>query len=174
MAEQETIFTIPLRKEILKVPKYQRTKKAIRSVRSILVRRFKSNDIIIGQDLNMHIHEGGHTNPPTRIKVKVYKYKEKLVADMIDAPILEEEQEKKKGIVEKIKDTVTGKKKAPEEVKEEKLQEEKKEVLKHPPARKEEKSAPRDAMPRDKKAGERELKKEIFSKTQKPKHEKKK
>jgi len=57
---------------------------------------------------------------------------------------------------------------------EEKQQEEKKEILKHPPAKKEEKSAPRDAMPRDKKAGERELKKEIFSKTQKPKHEKKK
>ena len=173
MADQETICIIPLRREILKAPKYQRTKKAVRAVRSYLIKRFKLENVLIGQDLNMKLHERGNSNPPVKVKVKVYKYKENLIADTIDAPMLKEE-EKKKGVTEKIKETITGKKSETEEVPEEKKEEEKKEVLKHPPPQKEEKKAPREAMPRDKKAGEREMKKEIFSKTQKPKHEKKK
>lgn len=177
----ETICTIPLRKEILKVPQYMRATKAVRAAREYLIRHFKASDILIGQELNNHLHERGQRHPPVKVKVKVYKFKDRFVADMIDAPIMKEE-EKKKGMAEKIKETFTGKK--PEipqtqhppahETKAEKIEEEKKEVMKHPPQPPKQKKAIREGAPKERKAGERERKKEIFSKTQKPTHEKKK
>ena len=174
MAEQEILYTIPLRKEMLKLPRYKRVHKAVRATRSFLIKHLKSEEVLIGQDLNRTLYGGGRRNPPTRIKVKVYKFKDKFIADTIDAPVLKEE-EKKKGIGEKIKDTITGKK-SPEqqksETKEEKMEEEKKEILKHPPTQVKEKKAAREFAPKEKKVGEQELKKEVFSKTQKPKHEK--
>jgi len=173
MAEQETLCTIPLRREILKVPHYMRTKKAVRAVRSYLVRHFKASDILIGQELNNHLHEQGNRNPPPRVKVKVYKFKDKWIANTVDAPLMKEE-ERKKGVAEKIKETITGKKEEKPETPEEKQKEIKEEVLKHPPAPPKVKKAPREATPKQRKAGERTHKAEVFSKTQKPKHEKKK
>lgn len=172
MAE-ETICTIPLRKEILKVPCYMRTRKAVRAVRAYLVRHFKAPDILIGQELNNHLHERGNKNPPVHVKVKVYKFKDRLLADTLDAPVMKEE-EKKKGVVEKVKETITGKKEGVSETAAEKQKEVKEEVMKHPPKQAAKKEAPKEAAPKTQKAGERTHKSEVFSKTQKPKHEKKK
>ncbi len=166
MAEQETICIVPLRKEILKVPRYMRTRKAVRAMREYLIRHFKNPDVLIGQELNNHLHERGKHNPPVHVKVKVYKFKDQLIADTIDAPVMKEEEKKKA----KTKETSVEKK---EEVTQKK-EETKEEVMKHPPEQHEEKSAPPEFTPRGKKAGERTHKAGVFSKTQKPKHEKKK
>ena len=138
-----------------------------------MIRHFKDKDIRIGQELNDHIHSQGGENPPVHVKVKVYKFKDKLIADTIDAPVMKEE-EKKKGVTEKIKETITGKKEETKSAQEEKQEETKREVMKHPPGKKEEKEAPREGAPKEQKAGERTHKAGVFSKTQKPKHEKKK
>jgi ribosomal protein L31E len=175
MATEEKTLTLSLRKEILKVPRYARATKAIRAAKEQLIRHTKEKAVLIGQALNNEIHKNGQQNPPTKVKVKVYKFKDKWVADMIDAPQMKEEvSEKKKGIADKVKETLTGKKAEVEEVKHEKQEEVKKETLKHPPEQKKEVKEPEEGAPRGKKAGEREHKKSVYSKTQKPTHEKKK
>lgn len=176
MAE-ETIYTIPLRKEMAKAPKYGGATKAVNATREYLIRHCKTEDIILGQELNRELNSRGRKNAPSRIQVKVYKRGEKMVANLIDAPVIQEEEKKKKGIGEKIKEKVTGKKEEKEEKQEKeeaKREEEKKKVLEHPPERAKPKREIKEAAPKGKKAGQQERKKEIFSKTQKPKHEKKK
>ena len=174
MATDERTLILSLRKEILKVPRYGRATKAVRAAREQLIRHTKDKNILMGPTLNSKFHENGQQNPPTKVKVKIYKFKDKLVADTMDAPMMKEQEEPKKGMVEKVKETLTGKKPEVEEMKHEKQEEEKKEALKHPPEKKQEKKEPEEGTPRGKKAGERERKKSVYSKTQKPTHEKKK
>lgn len=125
-------LTIPLRRELLKVPKYDRTKKAVRATRNFLQKHMKSTDILIGDSLNKELHKGGMKNPPTRVKVKVYKYQDKLMADTINAPFKEAKVEEKKGTAEKVKGLI--KKDKPEEktilTKEQPKEETKKEAIK--------------------------------------------
>ena len=166
---EEKIVTIPLRRELLKVPRYKRVGKAVKSVRKYMERRVKSGEIILGQALNLKLHERGRQNPPTSIKVKMYKFKEKTVVDLVDAPLLKEEDKKEKKGKE-----VSQKKEEIHAKKEETIEEEKKKALEKPLREKKVAQAPHEAQPKEKKAGQQEMKKEIFSKTQKPKHEKKK
>ncbi len=107
-------LTIPLRRELLKVPKYDRTKKAVKATRNFLQKHMKSTDVLLGDSLNKELHKGGMKNPPTKVKVKVYKYQDKLMADTINAPFkMETKKEEKKGIAEKVKGLI--KKDKPEE-----------------------------------------------------------
>src|SRR3989344_6759289 len=69
MAEDK-IFTINLRKEFLKKPRYKRTKKAVRAVREFIIRHLKVEEVKIGRHLNEKILERGRKNPPSKIKVK--------------------------------------------------------------------------------------------------------
>ena len=126
-------LTIPLRRELLKVPKYDRTKKAVKATRNFLQKHMKSTDVLLGDSLNKELHKGGMKNPPTKVKVKVYKYQDQLMADMINAPFkIETKKEEKKGITEKMKGLI--KKDKPEEktptAKEKAEEEQKKETSK--------------------------------------------
>ena len=51
----ERTYTIPLRREWLKAPRYKRAKRAIAAVRTFLERHMKSEDIRIGTHLNLEI-----------------------------------------------------------------------------------------------------------------------
>lgn len=184
MAE-EKIFTIPLRRKFLIYPRYRRLKIAVRATRNFLVKHLKSDKIKLGKYLNLKLHERGRKNPPKYIKLKVWKEDDFYKAELIDAPIETIKEEKK--LEEKVKEPA--KEIKPElktEVKDiqdsraikekEELEKEKKKVLKHPKEKKVKvgKLEPKRKVKGAKKAGEREHKKEIFSKTRKPAHEKKK
>jgi large subunit ribosomal protein L31e len=160
MASDERMFTIPLRKELLKAPKYKRSTKAVRATRAYLIKKTHADNVLIGQELNHKLHEHGRKYPPTKIQVKVYKFKEKLIANLPDVPMLKEEEPKKKTTTEKIKEKVI-----PQE-------EDKKKILEKPQEKKEEIKAPKEKIPP--KTGEVKGKKELFPKDEKPKHEKKK
>ena len=124
MAE-ERIYTIPLRKEFMKVPSYKKTSKTITAIKEFLKKHMKVEEVKIGKYLNLELWKHGRKNPPPRIKVKAVKDKVKIKdkevfivkVELIDAPIEKIIKEEKKE--EKV-----------EEVKEE-LQQEKKEVLEH-------------------------------------------
>ena len=66
-------YTIPLRREYMKVPKYRRAKKAVRAVREFMQKHMKSEDVLVGPKLNMAIWARGIKNPPHHVKVSAIK-----------------------------------------------------------------------------------------------------
>jgi len=172
MAE-ERIYTIPLRKDFLKAPKYKRTARAVRSLRDFLKRHMKSDDIKIGKYLNKEIWKHGKKNPPGKVQVKVIKDGNVVKAELINAPIEKEKRKEEKG----------------KEIKEEKVIEsaekkEKKEILEKG-TQKEERKVLMDAEQKttdkikhesmDTKQEQQKFRSQkIITKTQKPTHEKSK
>ena len=121
MADEERVYTIPLRREFLKAPKWKRTKRAINITKEFLMKHMKSKDVRIGKYLNQLILSRGRKNPPGKVKVKVWKEEEKVVAELVDAPA--EEKIEKPKIKEEVKEEK-------EETKKEKEEKEKREILK--------------------------------------------
>jgi len=147
----EKIFTVPLRKDWLKVPKYQRSRKTKDSLKAYLVKHLKK-DVRIGKYLNSEIWARGNKNPPASVKIRIDEDKDKLTAELINAP-KEVKEEKKKGTIEKLKEKITGEKK--EEIK--KVSEELKEELKKEDKEEEKFKKPEKEAPKEKEtAGERE------------------
>jgi len=163
MAE-EKIFTINLRQKFQRVPNYQRARVAVRAAREFLQRHIKK-DVLLGRYLNNKLHEHGRKNPPHKVQVKVWQEKDAWKAELVGAP-LEEIKEAGKKIVEKTVDV--------KEEKEVLSEEEKKKILEKPDENKVKQAVEPKKKETTRKAGERTHKAEVFSKTQKPKHEKKK
>ena len=103
----EREYIINLRKEILKAPRYKKSKKAIRALKEFLKRHMKSDDIKLGPYLNEHIWQNGPKNPPTKVEIKVKKEDEKVFAELKSAPVEvpENKKEEKKKIIEKKETT---------------------------------------------------------------------
>lgn len=99
MAEKiERTYTIPLRRDYLKVPRYRRTEKASRALRSFLVKHMKSDMVNIGKHLNEFLWMHGMKNPPHHVKVNVIKTEGKVYAELFGKPLKigkEEKAEKK-------------------------------------------------------------------------------
>ena len=136
MAE-EKIYTIPLRREFLKAPRYKRSKRAISAIRNFLMRHMKAEEVKIGSYLNLEIFKHGRNKPPGKIKVRAVKDKVKVKdreleivrVDLINAPIaLKEEKIEKKKTAKKEEIKVEETK---AEAKVEEQEKEKKEVLEH-------------------------------------------
>ena len=171
MAEERT-YTIPLRKAYADVPDYQRAKKAVKVTRAFLIKHMKVENVLLGKYLHKKLMEHGRKNPPHKVEVKVWKDGEKTKAELVGAP--EEPKEEvtaKKGLAKKIAEKVTGKEEK-ETLHEKEEKEEKAEVLQKPDESKI--KPPPDAKYVDKKAEQKIAKKEVFTKAQKPIHEKKK
>ncbi|HLC52547.1 MAG TPA: 50S ribosomal protein L31e, partial [Candidatus Nanoarchaeia archaeon] len=67
----ERTYTIPLRKEFNKTPRWKKTKKAVSAVKQFLMKHMKSEDIKLGRALNENLWKHGIRNPPHKIKVSV-------------------------------------------------------------------------------------------------------
>jgi len=131
----EREYIVPLRKGWLKVPKYKRSRKTVKTLKEFLVNHMKVYDKDLGKikldvDLNNEMRFRGEKKPPARIKVKAVKYEDGIVrVSLVDIPDVlkfrksRELKAKAKAVVE------SGKKveKPVEEKKEEKTEEEKKE-----------------------------------------------
>ena len=135
MAKLERIYTIPLRREFIKVPNYKKTSKAVKAVRKFLQKHMKCEDVRIGKHLNLELWKRGRKNPPPRIKVKAIKDTEKINnkdaevvrAELPNIPMekLEKKQQRKKKLEDKIQ-TISK-----EEQQKQELEKEKKEILEH-------------------------------------------
>jgi len=127
MAE-EKIYTIPLRKEWLKVPIYKRSRKSITATKQFLLRHLKK-EVKLGPYLNEYIWKQGNRHPPARVKVRIDEEKDKLIAELINAP---RKEAKKEDIITIKKPGFLKKKEEIEIVKEDKekenILEEKKEI----------------------------------------------
>ncbi len=111
MANLERIYTIPLRKQAMKVPMYRRAKKAVRTVREFLSKHMKSDDVRLGSMLNLELWKRGMKNPPMIIKVTAvkddkgavkaelfgHKYVDKKKTEKVEKSKLEQLKEKMMG-----------------------------------------------------------------------------
>lgn len=75
MAE-EKIITINLRKQVLKTPEWERSKKAARFLREALQKKTKIKKIKIEKSINEKIWSGSAKNPVTSLRIKVTKVDE--------------------------------------------------------------------------------------------------
>jgi large subunit ribosomal protein L31e len=105
----ERTYTIPLRKEFLKSPKYKRAKKSVIAVREFLSRHMRSDNVKLGRYLNLELWKHGINNPPSRVRVSVNKDDKGVVtAELVGAPV-EQKVEAPKSVLEKVKEKVVGK-----------------------------------------------------------------
>jgi large subunit ribosomal protein L31e len=114
MAAIERTYTIPLRKEWLKAPRWRRTKKAVISLKRFLKHHMKAEikDIKLGKFLNQELWKHGIKNPPSRIRINVQKDDKGIVrAEIVGKPIIiAKKEEEKTGLAGKIKEKITGRK----------------------------------------------------------------
>lgn len=138
MAE-EKLFTIPLRREWLRVPRWRRTKRAVDAVRAFALRFAKAKEVRIGKWLNLELWAKGAKNPPSRVSVKITKDKDVARVELAKLPpraVREAERlkskETKKKKLEVAKAAKEEKEKKEEEYKKKKEEEQKKlEAAKH-------------------------------------------
>jgi len=114
----ERTYNVPLRKEYLKAPNWKRTPKAVRALRSFLIKHMKSEDIRIGKYANAELWKHGIKNPPHHIKVQVTKDSEGVVvAELVGAVEKIDEPQKKKVLKKLAKESIAAKKPKKEEKK---------------------------------------------------------
>ena len=87
----EREYTIPLRKEWMKVPRYRKTNKAVKAVKEFLVRHMKIRDgdlnkIKVDRFLNELLWMRGVKNPPSKVKVKAIKEGDIVRAELVEMP----------------------------------------------------------------------------------------
>ena len=120
MAKIERVYNVPLRKEWLKVPLYQRAEKAVRALRQFTIRHMKSEDVCIGPHANMELWKHGMRNPPHHIKINAVKDdKGQVIIELFGKPMpTRKAAPMEKGAVKKAVEAITGMKikdKKPEE-----------------------------------------------------------
>ncbi len=137
----EREYIVPLRHGWLKVPKYKRANKAVKTLKEFIARHMKVYDrdlkeIRIDINLNNEIRFRGMKKPPAKIKVKAEKYDNGIVkVYLVDIPEiikykLAREKKKKDSGKKKKEEVVKPEEPKPEEVEESKETEEKKEASK--------------------------------------------
>ena len=94
----ERTYTIPLSRELLKVPYYKKAKKAVRAVQKFLSKHMKSDDVRLMRQLNMKLWENGMKNPPKNIKVTTTKDDKGVVRAELFGAKAEKSKESKKPI----------------------------------------------------------------------------
>ena len=176
------VYNVPLRKEWLKVPRYKRSKKAVKALKEFLMKHMKTDNVKLGRYVNELVWKHGIRNPPHHVKVEVEKNAEGMAfAELIGAPKPVVPEPKKGKKVEEKKDAKPEAKKAKREEPDEKesleaqIEEEvKKDEQKPEPAKKaapkkkaaakkeeenpeEQKKAPAKKAPHEKKEEKREV-----------------
>ncbi|MBD3262773.1 hypothetical protein GF374_00135 [Candidatus Woesearchaeota archaeon] len=121
-------YTIPLRKEWLKVPKWRRSKRAATTLRNFLAKHTKAKEIRLGKWANELLWEKGSKNPPAKITITVKKEKDIATAELAVLPAKAKRlaKEEKKRAEERKKKEAEKKKKEEEKKKEEKEHKDKK------------------------------------------------
>jgi len=70
---EEKLVTLNLRQDLLKYPRWKRSKRAVKLLKEKLSRILHTEKVEIDQALNELFWKKGSKNPPAKIKVKVAK-----------------------------------------------------------------------------------------------------
>lgn len=90
-------YNIKLKKDGLKAPKTERSKRAIVTIKKFVEKntRAKQGDVLIGEELNLELWNKGIKNPPNKVSVFVQKLKSGKVFVNLQGKPLKIEKEKK-------------------------------------------------------------------------------
>jgi large subunit ribosomal protein L31e len=77
--QEERIYVVPLAKEFMKSPNWNRTKRAVKALKKFVTRHMKPEALYLSQEVNERLWENGIKNPPRKIRVRVTKTVEGLV-----------------------------------------------------------------------------------------------
>ena len=123
----EREYIVPLRKEIMKVPKYRRTPKAIKALKQFIAKhmRIPERDISkvkLDKYLNEQLWARGMKNPLTKIKVKAKRDGENILVQLLELPeklkFKKAREDKIESEAEKIKKKKAKEEKAAEQIEE--------------------------------------------------------
>jgi large subunit ribosomal protein L31e len=72
---KEQIYIIPL---IMtrRVPRWQRSRRAVTEIRDYLHRHMKSDDVLLDASINERVWSRGAEKPPSRIRVRAMKFED--------------------------------------------------------------------------------------------------
>ncbi|WP_062400502.1 50S ribosomal protein L31e [Methanogenium cariaci] len=72
----EQIYIIPLR-DVKKAPRWRRSQRAMKDIRSYLMKHMKSDDVKLDQTINEKVWErGGSEKPPRKIRIRAMKFED--------------------------------------------------------------------------------------------------
>lgn len=79
--EEERVYTIPLRKEIQKVPRTKRAPEAIKEIKTYISRHMEAAepDVWIDPILSEHVWSNGREKPPGKVRVRAIKFEDGIV-----------------------------------------------------------------------------------------------
>lgn len=112
-AGTERMYTIPLRKDVLKQPRVQKTNRAVKTVQQFLERHMKAEDVKISPMLNDKLWRRGVHRPPSKIRVKAKKDDKGVVTARLPDEKEVVKKEEKKGRLESLKEAAGGGSKSP-------------------------------------------------------------
>lgn len=79
----EKVYTIPLR-DAFAVSKTKRANSATKTVKEYLTGKLKLSDVKLDQSINKALWMKGMKKPPRRIKIKVTKEEDKVIASLVE------------------------------------------------------------------------------------------
>ena len=87
----EREYIIPLRREYMKVPRYERTGKAIKAIKKFIAKHMKVPErdidkVKIDKYFNNEIWSRGRKSPPAKIRVKARKEGDIIKVDFVEIP----------------------------------------------------------------------------------------
>ena len=129
--ELERTYVIPLRLKCLKVPRYRRVPRAIKTIKKFLARHMKvedrdENKVKIDRFLNEEVWFRGIKKPMSKIKVKAVKKDGIVTAELAEVPaIVKFRMDREKRIKEKVRKVPVKKEEEKEEKKEERTEQQK-------------------------------------------------
>ncbi|MDD5417419.1 MAG: 50S ribosomal protein L31e [Candidatus Nanoarchaeia archaeon] len=105
----ERIYTIPLRKNFLKSPKWKRSKKSITVIRDFIKKHMKTENVNINKDVNELIWARGSKKPPAKLKVIASKTEDKVKVGLFNISkqkpeVKEENQQEPKSEQKEVKE----------------------------------------------------------------------
>lgn len=90
-SKTERIYTIPLRKDLLKVPQYERSGRAIKAIKKFVAKHMKVPDrdvrnVKLDVYFNNEVWFRGRANPPSKVTVKVRKEGDIVRVEFVETP----------------------------------------------------------------------------------------
>ena len=110
----ERTYNVPFRKEFQKVPRWQKSQKAVKALRQFLSKHMKSDNVKIGKSINEEMWKHGIKNPPHHVKVNVTKDDKGEVKAELFGMKKKEDKKGKKVKIEKVEKKVEVKEEATE------------------------------------------------------------
>lgn len=105
-AGTDKIYTIPLRRDVIKSPRVKRANRAVSVIREYLSKNFHTDNVKISQMINDVLWERGIHHPPGKIKVRVFVEKDGSVMARLPEEAEKLKEEKKKEVKKAIEKEV--------------------------------------------------------------------